>query len=233
MAGPQLVTRGQAVSRRAISDGKISKVVDYFGGAAQFGGAQAYLLEQRNYVTRPHFHPADQFQVLYGAPGAMFGRHPVGDLVVHYADANTVYGPLVSADPPLRYFTLRAEPTNATEYMPESRALLSGRGGRSLHRELDPLSPSTLLHDERDGLDVSYLTAAAGTDVDIPAAGPNGQFFFVVTGTIESAGVSYPAESIGWQPPGSPNWAAPAGADGVGVLVLRYPLRSDGASHGQ
>ena len=241
MDRPQVVTRAQAVSRRVISDGKISKVLDYFGGAAPSDTAQAYLVEVRNYVTRPHFHPVDQFQILYGSPGSLLGRRPIGDLVVHYADAHTVYGPLIGADPPLRYFTLRAEPTTVTAYMPESRALLPGPGGRNLHSDLDPLpaapgpghvTSSRLLGDERDGLEVSYLAAGPGARITIPGAGPAGQFFFLVAGAIESEAVRCPPESMGWQPPGSPTWEVTAGQDGAGVLVLRYPLRSGARAAG-
>ncbi|TKA00305.1 hypothetical protein [Actinacidiphila oryziradicis] len=235
MDQPQWVARDQAVSRRVIFNGRIDKVVDYFGGASPFAGPQAYLVEQRNYVLRPHFHPVDQFQILYGAPGALFGRWPVGGLVAHYADAHTVYGPLTGGDPPLRYFTLRAEPTQATEFMPESRALLPQRAGRSLHRELGPAAgdagpaaaaSSTLLEDERDGLWIGCTAGEPGAMISVPEAGPGGQFLFVVAGAVESAGAWYPPESIGWQPCGSGGWAGTAGSDGVRILVLRYPRRA-------
>lgn len=120
MTHPQWVSPRQAVRRRVMFEGRVSRVVDYFGGAASASGPQAYLVEQRNYVLRPHFHPVDQFQILCGAPGSLFGRRPLGELEVHYADAHTVYGPLTGGDPPLRYFTLRAEPTGTTAFMPES-----------------------------------------------------------------------------------------------------------------
>ncbi|WP_217231932.1 hypothetical protein [Streptomyces anulatus] len=136
MTHPQWVSPRQAVRRRVMFEGRVSRVVDYFGGAASASGPQAYLVEQRNYVLRPHFHPVDQFQILCGAPGSLFGRRPLGELEVHYADAHTVYGPLTGGDPPLRYFTLRAEPTGTTAFMPESRAFLPARRtGRSLHAD--------------------------------------------------------------------------------------------------
>lgn len=239
MDQPQLVARDQAVSRRVVFDGRISRVFDYFGGASPFDGPQAYLIEQKNYVLRPHFHPVDQFQILRGGPGSLFGRHPIGDLVVHYADAYTVYGPLVGEDPPLRYFTLRAEPTTATEYMPESRALLPGHGGRNLRRDVAaaptddlataPGRSTTLLSGEQDSLDARYVTAGDGARLAVPEAGPSGQFVFVVAGLIEWDGASYPAESVGWQPASSGSWDITAGDDGAGVLILRYPHRTGGA----
>jgi hypothetical protein len=239
---PQLVSRAQAVPRRVFFEGKISKVVDYFGGAAPFGGAQAYLVEQKNYVLRAHLHPVDQFQILYGAPGSLFARRPIADLVVHYADAYTVYGPLVGADPPLRYFTLRAQHTDATEFMPQARALVPKRPGRSLHRDLDPSTvdgpaparsvSSTVLDDQRDGLRVTCVSGGAGAPITVPEAGPAGQFSFVVGGSVESGGASYGPETVGWHPAGSAEWVGTAGSDGAALLVLRFPQRS-GARTGE
>ena len=235
MEQPRWVTRERAVSRRVVFEGRISRVVDYFGGAAPDGGPQAYLVEQRNHVLRPHFHPVDQFQILLGAPGAFFGRRPIDLPVAHYADARTVYGPLTGGDPPLRYFTLRAEPTQATEFMPESRALLPARPGRSLHREITPapVDPGAertgrtiLLADERDGLEISCVTADAGAPVEVPDAGPGGQFLFVLVGEVESGGAGHLAESIGWQPPGSAGWTGRAASAGTRLLVLRFPGRA-------
>ncbi|MFC9329777.1 hypothetical protein [Kitasatospora sp. NPDC057015] len=235
MDQPRWVTRQRAVSRRVVFEGRISRVVDYFGGAAPDGGPQAYLVEQRNHVLRPHFHPVDQFQILLGAPGAYFGRRPIDLPVAHYADARTVYGPLTGGDPPLRYFTLRAETTHATEFMPESRALLPARPGRSLHREIAPapVDPAaeragrtTLLADEHDGLEISCLTAGAGASVELPGAGPSGQFLFVLAGELEYGGAGHPAESIGWQPPGGAGWTGRAASAGTRLLVLRFPART-------
>ncbi|MFJ8659368.1 hypothetical protein [Streptomyces sp. NPDC093795] len=164
MTHPRWVSPRQAVRRRVMFEGRVSRVVDYFGGAASASGPQAYLVEQRNYVLRPHFHPVDQFQILCGAPGSLFGRRPVGELDVHYADAHTVYGPLTGGDPPLRYFTLRAEPTDTTAFMPESRALLPARRtGRSLHADASARATARPPAGDR---------AAAATDGAVTPAGP-------------------------------------------------------------
>lgn len=236
MTQVQLVTRKQAVSRRVISDGRISKVHDYFGGAGPASGPQAYLIEEKNYITRPHFHPCDQFQILLGAPGSLFGRRQIGELEVHYADSFTVYGPLVSGDPAMRYFTLRAEPTNVIEFMPESRSRLPGKGGRSLHRNVEraPTDPApgqcvswSLIDDERDNVRVTAVAAAPAAEITIPAAGPVGQFLFVVEGTFIWGDEPYGPESIGWQPAGDPGGTGLAGSDGATLLTLRYPGRQD------
>ncbi|MCX4985992.1 hypothetical protein [Streptomyces sp. NBC_00572] len=247
MTHPQWVSPRQAVRRRVMFEGRVSRVVDYFGGAASASGPQAYLVEQRDYVLRPHFHPVDQFQILCGARGSLFGRRPVGELDVHYADAHTVYGPLTGGDPPLRYFTLRAEPTDATAFMPESRALLPPRRtGRSLHVDAsaraaigpesgDRAAPVTdggvtLLDDSRDGLRVSRLTCGPGAALPLPEAGEGGQFLYVAAGTVVSADASYGPETLGWQPPRTLGAAVQAGPDGATILVLRHPAPADRAA---
>ncbi|MCX4745041.1 hypothetical protein OG455_05795 [Kitasatospora sp. NBC_01287] len=233
MAQPQFVSPGQAVSRRVVFEGRISRIVDYFGGAAPVGGGpQAYLVEQHDYVLRPHFHPVDQFQVLLGATGSLFGRRPIGALEVHYADAFTVYGPLAGGSPPLRYFTLRAEPTLTTSFMPESRALLPPHAGRSLHAGIDLARTDdgeALLADDRDGLRVGRRSAGPGAELSVPAAGPGGQFLYVAAGAVSVAGVEgdHGPESIGWQAPGDGPAILTAGAEGAELLVLRYPEPSE------
>ncbi|MBM0274298.1 hypothetical protein [Micromonospora tarensis] len=233
MSQVQMVDREQAKSRRVISEGKIRKVVDYFGGAAAAGGAQAYLVEQKNYVTRAHFHPTDQFQILLGAEGSLFGRRPVSALEVHYADAYTVYGPLVGGDPPLRYFTLRATPTDVTEYMPEARERRRERGGRSLSRRLEPTARVALgqavyspLLDDDGHLGIAEINAGADATVSVPASGPVGQFVFVVEGTLRWRDGSYGPESVGWQPAGEPGFTGTAGPAGARLLTLRFRDRA-------
>ena len=232
-AGPRWATPGQAVSRRVMSEGRVTKVLDYFGGAAPFGGVQAYLVEQRNYVLRAHFHPVDQFQILRGAPGSLLGSAPIGELTVHYADAFTVYGPLIGADPPLRYFTLRAETTTETRFMPESRALLPRRRGRSLHGDVDLGTAGSVLGEYEDGLSVRCLTAEAGTTLTVPECGPNGAFLYVAAGTLESGDQTYPCETLGWQAPDSPAWTGTAGGEAAAVIVMAFPstVSSRGGGH--
>ncbi len=45
-------------------------------------------------VTRPHFHQADQFQVVVAGRG-MLGDHEFSDGAVHYTGAYSAYGPIV------------------------------------------------------------------------------------------------------------------------------------------
>jgi hypothetical protein len=234
----QWVSPSAAKHERVIFDGRVGRVLHYFGGPSPFPGPQAYLVTQRGYTLRPHFHPSDQFQVLFGAPGSVFGRRPIGDVVVHYADAFTPYGPLIGGDPPLRYFTLRRLPTGVTAHMPESRAAMVGRPGRSLHRDV-PLSSGagtgpdahgarrvTLLEDPADGLRAETVHAGAGEVVQVRDTGPGGQFLVPVAGSVETPTESYPVESVGWRPPGRPAGRVTGGDGGLVLLVLTFPAAS-------
>jgi len=56
----------------------------------------AFLVEMGpGAVTRPHFHQADQFQVVVAGRG-MLGDREFSDGAVHYTDAYSAYGPIVA-----------------------------------------------------------------------------------------------------------------------------------------
>ena len=56
----------------------------------------AFLVEKGpGAVTRPHFHQADQFQVVVAGHG-MLGDREFSDGAVHYTDAYSAYGPIVA-----------------------------------------------------------------------------------------------------------------------------------------
>jgi len=67
----------------------------------------AFLVEKGpGAVTRPHFHQADQFQVVVAGRG-MLGDHEFSDGAVHYTDAYSAYGPIVAGKSGIWWFTLR------------------------------------------------------------------------------------------------------------------------------
>jgi hypothetical protein len=67
----------------------------------------AFLVEKEPHaVVKPHFHQADQYQVVVQGGGRL-GTHDVGTVAVHYTDAWSAYGPIVAADEGISWFTLR------------------------------------------------------------------------------------------------------------------------------
>ncbi|HEX3995030.1 MAG TPA: hypothetical protein VHX39_27970, partial [Acetobacteraceae bacterium] len=84
----------------------------------------AFLVEKdAAAVVRPHFHAADQYQVIVQGGGRL-GTHDVGTVSVHYTDAYSAYGPIVAAGEGISWFTLRKAWDPGARYMPAERAQL-------------------------------------------------------------------------------------------------------------
>ncbi len=203
----------------------------------------AFLVEKDpGAIVRPHFHRADQYQVVMSGSGRM-GLHPLDGIAVHYTDAYSAYGPIVAADDGLAWFTLRNGWDPGARYMTESRPeLRAARAQNFQHREavadgIHPLSPAALaaLHEVQcnpilgpnpDGLGTWHCllppnAVLRGPD---PATGA-GQFWIVLAGTMAAAG-------SGLLSPQSCVFAAPddapllvhADAGGAEALCLQFPL---------
>ena len=88
----------------------------------------AFLVEKGpGAVTRPHFHQADQFQVVVAGRG-MLGDHEFSDGAVHYTDAYSAYGPIVAGKSGIWWFTLRNRWDPGARYMPAEREVLNNSG---------------------------------------------------------------------------------------------------------
>ena len=96
----------------------------------------AFLVEKEPHaVTKPHFHQADQYQVIVQGGGRL-GTHDVGTVAVHYTDAWSAYGPIVAADEGISWFTLRNAWDSGARYMPAAREQLrAARAQNFQHRE--------------------------------------------------------------------------------------------------
>src|ERR1700755_842532 len=109
------------------------------GQAAPAAGVlypMAFLVEKDAHaVVKPHFHQADQYQVIVQGGGRM-GTHPVATVAVHYTDAWSAYGPIVAADEGISWFTLRNAWDSGARYMPAARdQLRAAREQDMQHRE--------------------------------------------------------------------------------------------------
>lgn len=217
-------------------DGPAS-TVRYFGKGSTFDTTNsAHRTEAVNREVGAHFHAVDQFQLFLGAPGAVYARRPLTQaFTIHYSDAYRTYGPFSGADQPLVYFTLRGEHSSMTGYMPGAREGLRWVGRRhhliALDRlDADGLPPAgtaryeTLIERESDGLGAYQLLASPGASFDIPnSRGTGGQYVFVAEGDIELNTRTYPAESVGWQDPGSDGTSVRAGDGGTRLFVMCLP----------
>jgi hypothetical protein len=96
----------------------------------------AFLVEKEPHaVVKPHFHQADQYQVVVQGGGRL-GTHDVGTVAVHYTDMWSAYGPIIAADEGISWFTLRNAWDSGARYMPAAREQLrAARVQNFQHRE--------------------------------------------------------------------------------------------------
>jgi hypothetical protein len=201
----------------------------------------AFLVEKRpGGVTRPHFHRADQYQVVVGGSGKM-GLHDTGSVAVHYTDAYSAYGAIVAADDGIAWLTLRPGWDPGAKYMenPDNRAELRASRGRHTHWEattdlLPPLGAeplkavtditSTQILEGEHGLATWRYQVPPGASLTgpEPSAG-GGQFWVVLTGMLSAAG-SAPlgVNSCIFVAPADGALNAIAGSGGAEALCLQF-----------
>lgn len=203
----------------------------------------AFLVEKHpGAVTRPHFHQADQFQVVVAGRG-MLGDHELSDGTVHYTDAYSAYGPIVAATPGIWWFTLRNRWDPGARYMPAERETLHADRERHRHWELiTEATPSALLGELYDMTAVSCRPVIeeddglAGWRYRIPpcttVAGPapsagGGQFWLVLAGDAAvDGGAPLPANSCIFVSPEDPAFAGASGSLGAELLCLQFRRRA-------
>jgi len=197
---------------------------------------QAYLVMQPPHsLTRPHFHQTNQFQVFVNGGGAV-GKLRVDPLTVQYAGANTPYGPIEAEAEGIDYFTLRQRWDSGAKYLPEKsdmlikgkqRQIIAGKAaadaavlpelGAEPRRE-------TLIEPAEDGLFAEWLGVAPGGKAILPdAVAGGGQYHVVVSGALRRADKELPRLSIEFASPGEGAVEVEAGANGLGLLLLRFP----------
>ncbi len=192
-------------------------------------GAQAFLVEQDpNWVTPSHFHLEQQFQVVVAGEGSI-GRHAAKPFMVHYAAAETGYGPITAGPEGISYLTLRAMADTGAWYLHKPGSRERMRPG--LKREQAHASPATeayaplevLIAPRNDGLAAHLVRLSSDATMQLPATAPDGGRFYVFTrGTahagdtqLESLGVMFAAAA---EVP-----AIIAGPEGADILVLQFP----------
>jgi hypothetical protein len=201
----------------------------------------AFLVEKRpGGVTRPHFHRADQYQVVVAGSGKL-GLHDTAGIAVHYTDAFSAYGPIVAAEDGIAWFTLRPGWDPGAKYMEmlDNRAELRASRDRHTHWEAttDPVPPladaalraTTAIACEQV-LEGGYglATWRYRLPPGAPLAGPDpkaggGQFWLVLAGTLSAAGSGFlGANSTIFVGPGDDALDALAGPGGAEALCLQF-----------
>jgi len=202
----------------------------------------AFLVEKEPHaVVKPHFHQADQYQVVVQGGGRL-GTHVVGTVAVHYTDAWSAYGPIVAADDGIAWFTLRNAWDPGARYMPAAREQLRAARVRNFqHREataapmpmasasdlarIGRLSSTTVLEQRPDGLATWRYRLPAGASVTGPDPSEGGgQFWIVLAGSASAANAeALPPHSCVFVAPDDGCLAMTAGAGGSEALCLQFP----------
>ena len=198
---------------------------------------QAFLVEQSpNWTLPTHFHQEHQFQV-FVAGGGTIGKNPVERLAVHYVSPHSGYGPLISGDEGISYFTLRAVGDTGAWYLPEQREHLQLRIKKqqahatlasqvTLQELLSLPQPreEILIPPDAGGLAAWLVRLPPGLAVPAPAMGEagGGRFYVVTKGSLLMNSEELPGLATVFLS-SDEALVLRAGAQGLEVLVLQFP----------
>ena len=183
----------------------------------------AFLVEQDPGTTvAPHFHQADQFQLIVGGGGTL-GRHEVAPGTVHFVAAHSAYGPIRAGAAGLAYFTLRNGWDPGARYMPGARGELPRARH---HRE----ASGGAIAAAPDGLAATPVAlppggAMVGAAMTGPAPDDGESFWVVLDGSLILDGQRLGPRSCVFLAAGEPLPDARAGEAGARVMAMRFPAR--------
>lgn len=161
-----------------------------------------FLIEQPpNATLVPHFHRQNQFQLFVDGGGTL-GKHAVETVTVHYAGAYTGYGPLISGNQGIKYFTIR--PVCEAGMMPLDEArdkmirgpkrhesvgpvrVLDEAGRRAAAHEQGKPGEHFLLAVSDEGLGVGEVCLDRGQSMSVQRhAASQGEFIVVLGGRLQ------------------------------------------------
>ena len=204
----------------------------------------AFLVEKEGgAVVHPHFHQADQYQVIVQGSGRL-GTHDIATVAVHYTDAYSAYGPIVAAEEGVSWFTLRNAWDPGARYMPEHRRQLREARAKYQHREATcgPLPPLTdaelaaltapgmdaVIEETRDGVGTWRYTVPANGSITGPdPARGGGQFWLVAAGSAcVPGGALLPVQSVVFVAPDDAAATLLAGPHGADLICMQFPKRA-------
>jgi len=246
-------TVAQRTSRRKTPNGWITTFIGQNRNTLKDGDAvppsdglypMAFLVEKEAAaVVHPHFHQADQYQVVVQGSGRL-GLHDIASVAVHYTDAYSAYGPIVAADEGVSWFTLRNAWDPGARYMPEHRRQLREARAKYQHREATcgPLPPltdqeratlaapagSAVIAQTADGLGTWRYTVPANGSVTGPDPSTGGgQFWLVSAGSAAvDGGALLPVQSCIFVAPEDPAACLLAGPTGADTVCMQFPKRA-------
>jgi hypothetical protein len=182
-------------------------------------------------VLKPHFHYHRQFQVVVRGSGEL-GRHHLSPGSVHYAAAETAYGPIVAGEHGLWYMTLRQVTELGAQYLPvQPNRLQRGIKRRQCTGEALPVSGTGQVQSIRP-LIAGDQTGLAAWLLDIPPSEPLRQpegegigdrYYVVLDGLMRFADEHLPELSVMWVDRDEPWPSMIAGDDGLRLIIAQFP----------
>ena len=194
-----------------------------------------FLAEQPpNCELTPHFHRQNQFQLFVEGEGSI-GQERIGPVTVHYAGAYTGYGPILSGDAWLKYFTIRS--VFDTGLTPTAQWREKMIRGPKRHAKASAGQPWTVEQlNALEGIQRETLIAAdAGLGAELfrlppsaaqrllPIDGSVGQFVFVLAGTARVEGTTLSPWDSAFLPAADGEVAINSGLQGAQVVALHMP----------
>jgi quercetin dioxygenase-like cupin family protein len=226
-----IITPGDKVAwKETLNAGQRGRVASYIGTAGALApGPQAFLVEIGGTIE-PHFHDVDQFQVVVYGKGRL-GKKALAPISIHYADAFTPYGPIISDDG-LAYFTLRLAASAGFFAMPGSGDKRKYRQGRNI--SWAPGGDVSIAYEggekdggPEDGLSMRTFVLSAGERWTTPPSDGGGQYFIVFKGSVTHGAEVLGEMSLIYIDPGDAAAAFVAGGEGAQVVLLQFPKASE------
>jgi len=195
-----------------------------------------FLVEQPAGMVLPaHFHRNNQFQLIVGGAGKI-GPAKLQPVTIHYAGANTAYGPLAAGPDGLMYFTIRPVLESGLNIVAETPNADWPAGPR-VHATSKPVPIMTV--EELRQISViqttSGITGDGGLRADIvllppgaelllsPPAAAQGTFAVVLAGSISVAGTWLQVWESAFFSGDEPNATIVAGPTGAQTVMLSVP----------
>lgn len=194
-----------------------------------------FLAEQPpNCELAPHFHRQNQFQLFVEGEGTI-GQEHIAPVTVHYAGAYTGYGPILSGNAWLKYFTIRSVFDTGITLNTEWRGKMVR--GPKRHAKASIGQPSTV--EQLAALQAiqheTVIVADAGLGAELfrlpantaqrfaPIAGSVGQFIFVLAGSVLLEGTTLSLWDSAFLPAPDGEVVITTGAQGAEVIALHMP----------
>jgi hypothetical protein len=161
------------------------------------------------------------------AGGGTIGKLGLEPGALHYADAYTPYGPIVSGPHGLNWLTLRQGSYVGGHLMPGSKDKQKQPTGRNIHAVVDLAAMGATglarLDEKDDGVAIYRLEAVSGERLPIPAVNHGGAWLVVLGGSLLFGSKENAPIALLYANSGSTDDELVAGYGGAVVAFLSFP----------